>query len=196
MQGDSETRLDYRPARWHHQLPARISRNSPSRSRVQVNGRIEHGVVYDVIREELFTAPPAARAPARRSPDSCQRPDPDLERALIGTGIPVSRGVTTRLEPYLNMLEKVILVNTSGIRRPGAAALDLCLCRRRSPGRILGDRSGSLGSCGGRTDRTRSGRYRQRARRRRKLPGVPGTYSQAPRRSTPHWRNCLFGERD
>ena len=47
-----------------------------------------------------------------------------LERALIGTGFPF-RQADADLQPYLDMLAKVIR-NTSGVRRAGAAALDLC----------------------------------------------------------------------
>jgi myo-inositol-1(or 4)-monophosphatase len=46
-----------------------------------------------------------------------------LERALIGTGFPF-RQADVETEPYMAMFTK-ILRHTSGIRRPGAAALDL-----------------------------------------------------------------------
>jgi myo-inositol-1(or 4)-monophosphatase len=48
----------------------------------------------------------------------------NLDRALIGTGFPF-RQADVEMEPYLAMLGKIIK-NTSGVRRPGAAALDLC----------------------------------------------------------------------
>ncbi len=90
---------------------------------VQVKGRIEHGVVYDVMREELFTASrgEGAQLDGRKIRVSGLR---DMEMALIGTGFPF-RQADIELGPYLAMLEKVIR-NTSGVRRPGAAALDLC----------------------------------------------------------------------
>jgi myo-inositol-1(or 4)-monophosphatase len=47
-----------------------------------------------------------------------------LERALLGTGFPF-RDSNKELEPYMNMLVSAIK-NTRGIRRAGAAALDLC----------------------------------------------------------------------
>ncbi len=89
---------------------------------VQINGRMEHGVVYDPIRQELFTASrgDGAQLDGRRIRTSGQI---QFERALIGTGFPF-RQANTDLQPYLNMLAKVIQ-NTAGIRRPGAAALDL-----------------------------------------------------------------------
>ena len=47
-----------------------------------------------------------------------------MEHALIGTGFPF-RQADMDPGPYLAMLGKVVH-NTAGVRRPGAAALDLC----------------------------------------------------------------------
>ena len=90
---------------------------------VQIKGRMEHGVVYDPMRQELFTASrgQGAQVDGHRIRVSGQK---QLERALIGTGFPYRRA-DADLGPYLDMLGK-ILKKTSGIRRPGAAALDLC----------------------------------------------------------------------
>ena len=90
---------------------------------VQVKGRLEHGVVYDPMREELFTASrgEGAKLDDRKIRVSGNR---DLERALVGTGFPY-RQADSELEPYLSMMGKIIR-HTSGVRRPGAAALDLC----------------------------------------------------------------------
>lgn len=90
---------------------------------VQVKGRMEHAVVYDPLRQELFTATrgTGAQLDGRRIRVSGQT---QLESALIGTGFPF-RQAPQELPPYLKMLEKIVQ-NTSGVRRPGAAALDLC----------------------------------------------------------------------
>jgi len=90
---------------------------------LQINGRLEHAVVYDPMREELFTASKGegAQLDGRKIRVSGNK---DLDRALIGTGFPV-RQADTEMGPYLSMLGKVVK-NTSGVRRPGAAALDLC----------------------------------------------------------------------
>lgn len=90
---------------------------------VQIKGRMEHAVVYDPTREELFTASRGAGAQldGRKIRVSGQL---QLERALVGTGFPF-RQAETDMDPYLGMLKKVVQ-NTSGLRRPGAAALDLC----------------------------------------------------------------------
>ncbi len=89
---------------------------------VQVNGRMEHGVVYDPLRQELFTASrgQGAHLEGRRIRVSGQK---NIERALIGTGFPF-RQADQEIGPYLQMLGKVVHA-TSGVRRPGAAALDL-----------------------------------------------------------------------
>lgn len=90
---------------------------------VRVKGRVEHAVVYDPTRQELFTASRGAGAQldGRRIRVSGQT---NIERALIGTGFPF-RQSETAIGPYLDMLRKVV-TTTSGVRRPGAAALDLC----------------------------------------------------------------------
>ena len=88
-----------------------------------IKGRIEHAVVYDPMREELFTASrgEGAQLDGHKIRVSGNK---DLDRALLGTGFPY-RQADSELQPYLSMLTKVIK-NTAGVRRPGAAALDLC----------------------------------------------------------------------
>jgi myo-inositol-1(or 4)-monophosphatase len=90
---------------------------------VRINGRMEHGVVYDPLRQELFTASrgQGAHLEGRRIRVSGQT---QLDRALIGTGFPF-RQADQEIGPYLEMLGKVVR-STAGVRRPGAAALDLC----------------------------------------------------------------------
>ena len=90
---------------------------------VQVKGRTEAAAVYDPMRQELFAAArgDGATLDDRKIRVSGRR---DLEHALIGTGFPF-RNADMEMGPYLAMLGKVVR-NTSGVRRPGAAALDLC----------------------------------------------------------------------
>ena len=90
---------------------------------VQVKGRVEAAAVYDPMRQELFAA---ARGDGAILDDRKIRVSgrKDLEHALIGTGFPF-RQSDMDMGPYLDMLGKVVR-NTSGVRRPGAAALDLC----------------------------------------------------------------------
>lgn len=84
-------------------------------------GVIEHGVVYDPLREELFTASRGAGALLndRRIRVSGQKV---LESALLGTGFPFRD--QQHLDAYLGMFKSMIQ-DTAGIRRPGSAALDL-----------------------------------------------------------------------
>ena len=90
---------------------------------LQVKGRIEHGVVYDPLRQELFTASrgQGAHLDGRRIRVSGLN---DLSKALIGTGFPY-RASNEDVNPYMRMLVNA-MAHTSGVRRPGAAALDLC----------------------------------------------------------------------
>jgi len=88
----------------------------------EYRGRLEHGVVYDPMRQELFTASrgDGAQLDGRRIRVSKQL---TLEGALIGTGFPY-RANTRWIDDYLAML-KSVMQQTAGIRRPGAASLDL-----------------------------------------------------------------------
>ena len=83
-------------------------------------GQLEHGLVYDPLREEMFTASRGggARLNDRRLRVSQQL---GLEGALLGTGFPFRD--QRFLPEYLKMLEALIK-DTSGVRRPGSAALD------------------------------------------------------------------------
>jgi myo-inositol-1(or 4)-monophosphatase len=87
------------------------------------NGRVEHGCVYDPLRQELFTASrgDGAQLDGRRIRVTGLT---QMDKALLGTGFPY-RDSNMAISPYMGMLEKAIR-ETSGIRRGGAAALDLC----------------------------------------------------------------------
>jgi len=84
-------------------------------------GRLEHGVVYDPLRQELFTASrgDGALLNNRRMRVSGRL---GLEGALLGTGFPFK--MQQHLDAYLGMF-RALFTDTAGIRRPGAAALDL-----------------------------------------------------------------------
>jgi len=89
---------------------------------VQRRGRMEHGVVYDPLRQELFTTSrgEGAQLDGKRIRVSSHS---GLDRALIGTGFPY-RSNLHWLDAYMAMLKSVTM-QTAGIRRPGSAALDL-----------------------------------------------------------------------
>jgi myo-inositol-1(or 4)-monophosphatase len=88
----------------------------------EYRGRLEHAVVYDPMRQELFTASrgDGAQVDGKRIRVSKQAA---LEGALIGTGFPY-RANARWTDEYLAML-KAVMQQTAGIRRPGAASLDL-----------------------------------------------------------------------
>jgi myo-inositol-1(or 4)-monophosphatase len=88
----------------------------------QVRGKLEHGVVYDPISQEIFSASRGggAHLDNRRIRVSKQR---GLEGALIGTGFPY-RANARYMDSYLAML-RAVMENTAGVRRPGSAALDM-----------------------------------------------------------------------
>ncbi len=83
-------------------------------------GQMQQAVVYDPLREELFTASRGGGALLndRRLRVSDRR---DLRGALLGTGIPFRD--QTHLELFLDSL-RVLVPDTAGVRRPGSAALD------------------------------------------------------------------------
>jgi myo-inositol-1(or 4)-monophosphatase len=89
---------------------------------VEHRGRLQHAVVYDPMRQEFFTASrgDGAQLEGKKIRVSQQR---TLEGALIGTGMPFRMGMG-HVDAYLAML-KVIMSTAAGVRRPGAAALDL-----------------------------------------------------------------------
>lgn len=84
-------------------------------------GRLDQGVIYDPLRQELFTASRGERAALneRRIRVSARS---SLEGALLGTGFPVRRH--DRLDMYLDGF-RALFPQTAGIRRAGAASLDL-----------------------------------------------------------------------
>lgn len=83
-------------------------------------GRLESAVVYDPLRDEMFTADRGAGALLndRRLRVTKQK---TLKGALLGTGIPYRD--QRYIDAYLGML-KDLTKETAGIRRPGSAALD------------------------------------------------------------------------
>jgi myo-inositol-1(or 4)-monophosphatase len=84
-------------------------------------GVLDQAVVYDPTRNELFTASKGAGAflNDRRIRVSKRI---KLSDALIGTGFPFRD--FTHLDAYTNMFRDLVQ-KTSGLRRPGSAALDL-----------------------------------------------------------------------
>jgi myo-inositol-1(or 4)-monophosphatase len=89
----------------------------------EYRGKIEHAVVLDPVRREEFTASRGrgAQLNGRRIRVSKLN---GLDGALIGTGIPFKARQAGHLPAYTRSLEK-LAAGSAGIRRAGAAALDL-----------------------------------------------------------------------
>jgi myo-inositol-1(or 4)-monophosphatase len=91
---------------------------------LQHKGELLAGMIYDPVLDELYWAEKGKGAYLndRRLRVSGRR---DLGEALIGTGIPFrGRGTQAEHAHYLKLLAAT-MARTAGVRRPGAAALDL-----------------------------------------------------------------------
>jgi myo-inositol-1(or 4)-monophosphatase len=88
---------------------------------VEHRGALAHAVIYDPSRNELFTASKGRGAflnDRRIRVSKCLK----LQDALVGTGFPFKE--LARADLYLKQL-RVLMEKSSGVRRAGAAALDL-----------------------------------------------------------------------
>ncbi|NMG48590.1 inositol monophosphatase [Azoarcus communis] len=85
------------------------------------NGVPEHGLVYDPIRNEMFTASRGGGAYLNDRRIRVSR-RVRLSDALLGTGFPYRQ--FDNVDAYLGMFRE-LTQKSAGIRRPGAAALDL-----------------------------------------------------------------------
>jgi myo-inositol-1(or 4)-monophosphatase len=88
---------------------------------VEHRGALTHAVIYDPVKNELFTASKGRGAflnDRRVRVSKCMR----LQEALVGTGFPFKE--VSRLDLYTRQLTK-FMQTSAGVRRAGAAALDL-----------------------------------------------------------------------
>jgi myo-inositol-1(or 4)-monophosphatase len=87
---------------------------------LKVRGRLEVGVVYDPVSEEMYTA---CRGEGAQLNDKKIRVSKrkGLNGALLGTGLPYRDFRFT--DNYMGML-KALIKDSAGVRRPGSAALD------------------------------------------------------------------------
>ncbi len=88
---------------------------------MQHRGKLEHAVVYDPVRQELFTASRGAGAQLNERRIRVA-PAKDLSGTLLGTGFPFRS--EQHIDAYLGMF-KALFQHAADIRRPGSAALDL-----------------------------------------------------------------------
>jgi myo-inositol-1(or 4)-monophosphatase len=88
---------------------------------IEHRGALAHAVIYDPVTNELFTASKGRGAflnDRRVRVSRCLR----MHDALVGTGFPFKE--VTRLELYMRQLKR-FMQTSAGVRRAGAAALDL-----------------------------------------------------------------------
>lgn len=88
----------------------------------QMKGRLEHAVIYDPMRGELFTASRGAGAHLENHRMRVSKAR-GIDGSLIATGFPY-RANTRYLDSYMSML-RAVSEQAAGVRRPGSAALDL-----------------------------------------------------------------------
>ncbi len=90
---------------------------------VAERNELQHAVVYDPMRQEIFSASrgQGAQLDGRKIRVSKRT---TLKGSLIATGFPY-RLTESKMDRYLGML-RAVMVETAGVRRPGSAALDLC----------------------------------------------------------------------
>lgn len=89
---------------------------------ISIKGVIQHGVIYDPVRQELFTA---TRGKGAQLNDHRIRVSKhtQLEECLLGTGFPYRHSPELQAA-YLNALQALIPIS-GDLRRAGAATLDL-----------------------------------------------------------------------
>jgi len=88
---------------------------------LQHKNKLQLAVVYDPLKDELFTAEKGGGAMLNNRKIRVTQPN-SLKGALIGTGFPFKS--KKNLAAYLGMFSALV-GDTAGIRRAGAAALDL-----------------------------------------------------------------------
>ena len=87
------------------------------------DGKLDQAVIYDPIKDDLFYATRGAGAflNKRRIRVSKRL---SLSGALLTTGVPYRPDQDELIDPYFQTM-KALIIDTAGVRRPGAASLDL-----------------------------------------------------------------------
>jgi myo-inositol-1(or 4)-monophosphatase len=84
------------------------------------DGTLEAGVIYDPLRDEMFTAERGQGAQLNGKPARVSR-TPELAEALLSTGFPSHK---RHASPNIHFYQEFTL-RSHGVRRAGSAALDL-----------------------------------------------------------------------
>lgn len=90
---------------------------------IRVKGRTEVGVVYDPIRNELFTAVRGEGAKLNELRLRAENNKRDLKGTILATGFPFKK---TSLMPTQFAIMTELMNEVADFRRTGSAALDLC----------------------------------------------------------------------
>ena len=91
---------------------------------VLVDDVLEHGVVYDPSKKEMFSA--SRGKGSRLNGESIEVSDLASSRGgLFATGVPFSGDNLAKIDDFTETLAGILQLQTSGIRRLGSAALDL-----------------------------------------------------------------------
>lgn len=88
------------------------------------NAVLQHAVIYDPAKDELFSAEKGAGALLNNQPIHVNNP-PAFDGALLATGIPFNGDNLAQIACFTKTMEALLAKQTSGIRRLGSAALDL-----------------------------------------------------------------------
>jgi myo-inositol-1(or 4)-monophosphatase len=114
--------LEYNPP----PQPLSLHRERVAKGRVRVGPQVILGGVYDPMRDELFWAEKGRGSwllQKNRKKRLTVSRTPQLSQALLLTGFPYDR--RERIDLYLSYV-RAFMTHIQGIRRAGAAALDLC----------------------------------------------------------------------
>lgn len=91
---------------------------------VLIEGELEHAVVYDPVKNEMFCASKGQGATLNGSLIEVSSAR-TLRGGLFATGVPFSGDNLHRVDCFTNTMVDLLDCHTSGIRRLGSAALDL-----------------------------------------------------------------------
>ncbi|MFT6408968.1 MAG: myo-inositol-1(or 4)-monophosphatase [Arenicella sp.] len=91
---------------------------------VLVNQKLEHAVVYDPVKNEMFCASKGEGASLNGSAIKVSSLS-SVRGGLFATGVPFSGDNLDNVDKFTNTMVDLLQQHTSGIRRLGSAALDL-----------------------------------------------------------------------
>ena len=91
---------------------------------ISLNAVVEHAVVFDPAKDELFTASRGQGAYLNGKQIKVSHRT-GFKGALLATGVPYSGAILAEISAFTSTMEGLLAQETSGIRRLGAAALDL-----------------------------------------------------------------------